>query len=109
MTAGSARTAVVLDFPTSSDVTDEVHTWLVRTFKDGGIKQYALASRLSAGLGRNIHATTVHKMLSGQHAVAADEMLVIARIFRAPLPSLGSEPPSAAYLRDFEADERRAW
>lgn len=60
--------------------------WLHRALKQAGISQAALSRSLTERLGRSIDRAAVNKMLTGQRAIFADELLAASEITGLPPP-----------------------
>ena len=69
-----------------NEISEAIRVWLATSLELSGIQQVVLARRLTDALERNISGVTILRMLSGQRAIAADEMLAAARICRVQLP-----------------------
>jgi phage repressor protein C with HTH and peptisase S24 domain len=67
--------------------------WILKAISHSGISQAALARGLTDALGRTIDRAAVNKMTKGTRAIAADELLVIARITGVQQPEADNEAP----------------
>lgn len=76
----------------------DLSRWLTRALKHADLSQARLSRALSAQLSRNIDRAAVNKMVKGDRAIAADELLAIAEItgFAAPSPKRGRARMSQA-------------
>jgi hypothetical protein len=61
--------------------------WLAAAIERAGINQSEVSRKLSLAVGRTIHRSMVHKMLTGERLIKADELLALRNILgEAPLP-----------------------
>lgn len=61
--------------------------WLQAALENAGVSQAALARWMTAALGRSIDRAAVNKMVKGARDIAADELLVAARLLNAQIPT----------------------